>query len=220
MKHQPLKIEFFLKYKEVKISHNPFDSILARVYFDNLKANGEFNGDYAARLPFLKWNDNGFYHASNPFYKIKSIDNYTYFKSFDVKLYEQYGKNPSASTFRNTLSGRYKNWVETFELEFVDSIVYFINADKEEIIKLLKQMRYIGKKISIGFGKIEKFVITELDDDYSVTKNNKPMRYLPLIDEYKKLDNDFISKKRLVHPYWSKKDRCPCIIPQRREYDF
>lgn len=200
-KHTPIKITIYLENGHCKLSNMPFDSILAKLYFQEEINNDTFDGDYYKQLPFLKMSD-GVYHTSKPFYEINHISNETIIKSFDLDLYlELQGDMGNASTITNNSSGRYKQHKVEFELINTDKITYYVNGDYEYIENLLQNLNFIGKKTSIGWGKIFSIEMEELKEDYSLFKDNIPSRHLPDIPKYKS-KNVYKVNIPLTPPYW------------------
>ena len=136
----PMMITIYLENGFCKLSNMPFDSILAKLHFQQEMNNGTFDGDYYKQLPFLKMND-GIYHASKPFYEISHISNETIIKSFNLDLYlELQGDMSNAPTIKNNRSGRYKQHKVEFELIYTDKITYYANGHFEYIEKLLQNL--------------------------------------------------------------------------------
>ena len=217
-KHIPLKITIELANKNVILSNNPTDGIIARIYFDLQKEQGIFNGDYKQKLDFLTMSD-GIYHCSNPIYKINYIGNDFLVKSFDNDIFYAFGDKPHAQSVHDNLSGRYKSWLESYETSNVDSVYFYVNGDFDELTRLFKNLRYVGKKASLGYGKIKKIIIEEIDQDYSLVKDNNAMRHLPAIEKYKDLNNKSKAAMPLTHPYWKRSgDKSLCVLPERRYF--
>lgn len=210
MNHIPLKITLELENAEVLITKTPFDGVLARLEFDRKKEHGMFNGDYSQRLEFLSFSD-GIYHASNPIFNINFIGNEFMSKNFDNKFYKEIGKNPNIPALYEKGSGRLKAWLVSFEKISTDKITYYVKGDFEKIADLLKNLRYIGKKASIGFGKIKSISIDEIENDLSLVQNNKAMRHLPDISKYQNLKNIGKVLLPLTHPYWKKGNDEVCL---------
>ncbi len=72
----PMMITIYLENGFCKLSNMPFDSILAKLHFQQEMNDETFDGDYYKQLPFLKMSD-GIYHTSKPFYEISHISNET-----------------------------------------------------------------------------------------------------------------------------------------------
>lgn len=198
----PMRITIYLESGYCKLSNMPFDSILAKLYFQKEINNGTFDGNYYKQLPFLKMTD-GIYHTSKPVYFTKYISNEVLLKRFDYRTFIHLNGDISAQkTLSNNQSGRYKNYLLNFELEHLDNIIYYINGEKDEITKLLQSFNFIGKKASLGWGKIFKIDIEELQNDYSLfNENNIPMRHFPNITKYKSHNMSEVLLP-LTPPYW------------------
>jgi CRISPR type IV-associated protein Csf3 len=201
----PLKITINLENSFCKLSDMPFDSILAKLYFQEQINNKTFNGDYEQPLPFLKMSD-GIYHTSKPFYNVKYIFTDTICKHFDFLTYASLGGDTTHhKTLQNKKSGRYKNHVIKYELISTDYIIYYINGDFNMICSLLSKLNYIGKKCSLGWGKISNIDICECDEDYSLYKNGIASRHLPNIKNY---NSKYMAKVNmpLMPPYWKQSE--------------
>lgn len=195
---------------DVVLPNSAFDSILARLFFDKQKSENIFNGDYAQELPFLEKSD-GVYHASFPISKIKAFQNRTIIKNFDKVGFAAMGGKVN-STIEDTKRGRHKSWFENFEAMTVDKVIYYVRGDIDAIHDLLKGLRHLGKKASIGMGKIKETSIEEIKDDYSLVKNNTPMRNLPSIEKYHNLSNSSKVLMPLNPPYWKNYTSVECIV--------
>jgi len=206
----PMKITLFLEDGLCKLSDMPCDSILAKLYFQQQINLNKFNGDYKQQLPFLKFSD-GIYHTSKPNYTISHISNEIITKKFDYKYFIALnGDISSQKTLSNKVSGRYKNHIISYEVIFTKEIVYYINGDIDIVKNLLKNLNYIGKKTALGWGKISKITIDEIDNDLSLFKNNIPNRHLPNIKKYK-TKNMALLNIPLIHPYWKVTDELSLI---------
>lgn len=217
MEFKNLKIDIFLK-NGVAIQKNKsaFDSILALLYFNEQKNKGTFNGDYTQHLDFLDMTD-GVYHTSYPITNgTKYYDKEKLIKTFDHDMYAKYGeivaKNGTARGKVLNIQGKYKNEFYSIERFLVDSITYYVRGDKDTIEKLLKKLRFIGKKSSLGWGEIKYISIEETNKDYSIFKDNKLMRNIPLKNSFN-FDSPRVSLARLTHPYWSKENLRECLVP-------
>lgn len=201
MKHIPLKITFKFENGFFKTSNMPFDGVLANAYFEKLKRNGLFNGDYAQELPFLK-RTAGAYHISIPVFSPKFVINQTFYKKFDLDLFVKIGDTKKITqAIENPTSGRYKGFVIDNELLSTDEVVIYACGDFDVISDILGEVRFIGKKASLGWGKIKTINIEEIDEDYSMIKDGVLMRQLPDIDLFK-ISNVGKVIMPLSHPYW------------------
>lgn len=217
MDFQNLKIEIFLKNAvAMQKNKSAFDSILALLYFNQQKNNNTFNGDYEQHLEFLDMTD-GVYHTSFPIFNgVKYYDKEKLIKSFDHDMYAKHGeitsKNGKAKGVVVTAQGKYKNEFYSIERVGVDCITYYIRGNKEIIENLLKRLRFIGKKSSLGWGEVKHISIEEVVKDYSIFKDNKLMRNIPLKNSFN-FDSPKVNLMRLTHPYWSKFNLKECLVP-------
>jgi len=213
----PLKIEIHLK-NSVAMQKNKaaFDAILAMLYFNQQKNTGTFNGDYEQQLDFLAQTD-GVYHTSFPqFVGVRYFDKEKLIKKFDHDLYAKFGeivaKNGKPKGIVTTAQGKFKNEFFSIERIGVDSIVYYVNGHKETIESLLKHLRYIGKKSSLGWGEVKFITIEDIPEDCSIFSNGQLMRNIPIKNRWNATGNK-VGLMRLMHPYWSKSELHECLIP-------
>lgn len=212
-----LKITIFLK-NSVAIQKNKsaFDSTLALLHFNEQKNNGVFNGDYTQHLDFLDMTD-GVYHTSYPIILgTKYYDKEKLIKTFDHDMYAKYGeivsKNGSPKGRVLNTQGKFKNEFYSIERFLVDSITYYVRGNREKIESLLQKLRFVGKKSSLGWGEVKYISIEETNKDYSIFKDGKLMRNIPLKNSFN-FDSPKVSLSRLTHPYWSKENLCECFVP-------
>lgn len=198
----PIMITIHLENGFCKLSNMPFDSILAKLYFQQEINNGTFDGDYYKQLTFLKMSD-GIYHASKPFYMISHISNESFVKMFDLNLFLLLnGDMKGEKTILDKTSQRYKYYINRYEVIHTDKIIYYINGHYDTVCSLLKNLNYIGKKTSLAWGKILKIEIQSIKEDFSLFIDNKPSRHLPNIDKYNHLPNLYKTILPLTPPYW------------------
>jgi len=212
-----LKITIHLK-KSVAMQKNKaaFDAILALLYFNKLKYEKKFNGDYSQNLPFLE-KSNGVYHTSFPIFNgISYYDKEALIKTFDHEIYAKYGQivsNKGKAKGRiSTVQGAYKNAFFSIERIGAESIVYYVRGGKDIIAQLLKNLRFIGKKSSLGWGEIDRIEIEEVKRDYSLVCNRKLMRNIPTENNLG-ISSEKVALFRLEHPYWKKTGLVECYMP-------
>lgn len=115
----------------------------------------------------------------------------------------------------DTARGEFKNYHNSIIYRTSSKIVFFARGDKEKISQLLNNyIFYIGKKSSQGFGAIKKWIVEEIENDYSIIKDKLPMRFLPLecIDDFD-IDLEKCSSKEcaLIPPAYRQDYREVCI---------
>lgn len=199
----------------VILSENPLDGVLAKLYFEKLKKEKLFNGDFGMRLPFLEFDEEGFYHVSNPLYKVKGITNVTVFKRFDAKEYETTTGNKLPAGAWNLSSGNYKMHVSSFELSSVEEVVFYCRGDRDTVQDLLKDLRYLGKKTAHGNGKVKNIIVEETEENRSVVFQDRLMRPVPLKSRYLSEVNEKPAARLmpLTHPYWDRGREAMVRIP-------
>jgi len=217
MEFKNLKIEIFVENSvAMQFKKAAFDSILAMLYFNKLKNSNEFDGDYEQRLEFLDMTD-GVYHTSFPIFNgVKYYDKEKLIKTFDHDMYAKYGeivaKNGKAKGKVLTVQGKQKNEFFSVERIGIDSIVYYVRGNQDVIEDLLKKLKFIGKKSSLGWGKVNRIEIENTLSDYSLIKDNQLMRNIPVKNSLNFSSNK-ISLFRLIHPYWMRSDLEECYMP-------
>lgn len=130
-------------------------------------------------------------------------DNVSKQLAYEVELEKPTGpaNNPS--------SGGFKSYYEGRNLVVTDYIVFHAVGNKDEVYRLLNNLKGIGKKTGIGYGKIGKIEVIETEHDYSLlTPDEKPARQLPCID-FPNIRSQIIAS-RTSPPYWSKRDLVVC----------
>lgn len=116
---------------------------------------------------------------------------------------------PATGPANSSASGGFKSYYESRNLLATDCLIFHAYGNKDEVERLLTNIKGIGKKVAIGFGKINKFEVTETDSDYSLfTPNDQPARNLP-VEDYPNLRAQIIASP-LLPPYWSKRSLVLC----------
>ncbi len=110
-------------------------------------------------------------------------------------------------------SGLYRNSRELMPGIIAPIVNFYCVGDKEKIEDLLSDLKAIGVKTAIGMGRVEKVVVKEIAEDYSVIdKNGNPARPIPF-DEHPGRGGwlrDYCSYKP---PYWLIDNKDMCWIP-------
>lgn len=193
-----------------------FDSVLAMLHFNEQKAQGVFNGDYTQRLDFLELTE-GVYHTSFPIFgKIGYFDKESLIKKFDHDMYAKYGvivqKNGKPVGNINISSGPYKAFIFGIERMQVDKITYYVRGDEARISALLSRLKFIGKKSSLGWGKIQRITVETTPEDCSFVCEGKLMRNLPTSHPMV-INSGKVALFRPQHPYWKKTGLVECCMP-------
>lgn len=125
--------------------------------------------------------------------------------------YEVHLEKPTGPA-NNPASGGFKSYFEPRNLLATEYLIFHAKGNKTEIHRLLSKIKGIGKKTAIGFGKVKKVVVTEIEKDYSFfTPDLKPARVLP-VEDFPKVKARMIAS-RVTAPYWSKRNMVVCYAP-------
>ena len=113
-------------------------------------------------------------------------------------------------------AGYFKNYHMPLVVHSYKKIIFYVRGDIEKIKSLLENyINFIGKKSAQGYGEISKYEFIETDNDYSIIKNKRLMRHIPI--KYKEklnLKETKVMEKTIVPPYWRDDYRQLCIIPE------
>lgn len=109
-------------------------------------------------------------------------------------------------------SGEFKAFDLAFESINPKKIYFYVRGDKGYIEKLCSEIRYFGKKSSVGFGWIKSFEIEEIDSDKSFMLDeytvSKPLAYSKW-----DIDSKKVAYYRELPPYNEKKEQVMCYMP-------
>lgn len=178
------------------------DALLAWVFvgkyvkFDSI---GKSDKPFDTPLPIEKWKINGYWgwKASALFPGENYFESIQYWrKKFRQNRVEL--MNGSA----NLQQGIYREYNTPMRLIITDKMIAYCKGEKKKIQKALKKIRYLGKKTAYGKGKIIGLEVIEIQENYSIIKDGKAMRWLP--------DKKGIKLCRCRPPYWNRIDRVNC----------
>ncbi|WP_152184402.1 hypothetical protein [Sulfurimonas indica] len=186
----------YFKIVRRKNKHMEYSDDLSMIDFI-AKENGVFSGSiwYIPKDNPLKLDFTSFYKKPEP----KKI--------FDIT--DKFAKKPVSNDF---LSSTAKAFAMSEEIIVTPEIYFYIRADKKRLIALLQNIKGIGKKRNIGFGKVSSFIIEAMDEDKSIILNKTtPAKPVP-VDSFA-VDSKKIAFHRAIPPYWSNKDLVACYMP-------
>lgn len=115
-----------------------------------------------------------------------------------------------------TSSGPYKSRHAPLTVYRIDEIVWFCHGDRREIKKLLKNIRALGKKRSIGFGNVNDWIIEEIEKDNSIIAGSDRvlMKTVPREEAIRLKATAFqISYGGFRPPYWHPDNYTEIAIP-------
>lgn len=118
----------------------------------------------------------------------------------------------------NTIGLRYKDRNDPHTFQIVTALAAYADTEEPEIIQReLHKLKYLGRGVARGNGRIQKIRFEEADDDFSVIKNGIVARYLPHPKGWK-----FV---RCRPEYWRTLGRVHCftpgdVLPQEGTHDL
>lgn len=115
-----------------------------------------------------------------------------------------------------TNQGHFKDFMINLPIIITDTITFYCNGDKKELERLLSHLTSIGKKTSIGSGRIRNITITETNEDYSFFKDNCIMRPIPATMDVPVFEGIIFQQQPYKPPYWDKNNVCMCIVPENQ----
>lgn len=162
-------------------------------------------------LPLKKTDD--VYHASVGQLENARLYKDTIYKRFTDK--EAYKLSDKARKGRvKTNQGHFKDFIINLPLIITDKITFYCCADKKELERLLPHLSHIGKKTSIGGGRIRNINIYDEEEDYSFFKDGELMRTIPVSLKIPLFEGVSIQRQPYKPPYWDKKNVEMCYTPQ------
>jgi CRISPR type IV-associated protein Csf3 len=95
-----------------------------------------------------------------------------------------------------------------------DLVTWYCLGDREQIEVLLQHITHLGKKRSVGWGKILRWTVEECAtwEGFPVTRDGAALRTLPL--DWPGLRDPSQSFETLTYPYWDRSKEEPCAIPR------
>lgn len=115
-----------------------------------------------------------------------------------------------------TNQGHFKDFMINLPILITDTVTFYCNGDKKELERLLPHLTSIGKKTSIGSGRIKDITINETKEDYSFYKENSIMRPIPATMDIPVFEGMIFQQQPYKPPYWDKNNVCMCIVPENQ----
>ena len=165
-------------------------------------------------LPLKKTDD--VYHSSIGVYSDTSkLYRDTIYKRFTDKETYKLTKKQQKGRIK-TNQGHFKDFMINLPILITDNGTFYCNGDKKELKRLLSHLTNIGKKGSIGGGRINKVIINETTEDNSFFKDGKVMRPIPATMDVPVFEGMIFQKQPYKPPYWDKNNVCMCIVPENQ----
>lgn len=164
-------------------------------------------------IPLMKTSD--VYHSSVGIYNNPKLYRDTIYKRFTDKETYKLTKKQQQGRIK-TNQGHFKDFMVNLPILITNKITFYCNGDKEKITYLLSHLTNIGKKTSIGSGKIRKIHINEISEDYSFFKDDHVMRPIPATMDVPIIQGMIFEQQPYKPPYWDKNNVCMCIVPENQ----
>lgn len=164
-------------------------------------------------LPLKKTDD--VYHASIGIYNNPKLYKDTIYKRFTDKETYKLTKKQQKGRIK-TNQGYYKDFMINLPVLITDKITFYCNGDKKEITRLLEHLTTIGKKTSIGSGRIHKITVNETGEDYSFFKDGEIMRNIPISIKIPIVEGMRFEQQPYKPPYWNKNNITMCHVPKNQ----
>lgn len=218
MNFKNLQITAYMQSNIVCDDFLPFDGIL--YYFACQQKYGfqeytlpGINPKIDVILPLKRVNNKNewFYSASwayplQAWFLSESVCNWT--KSFDLN-YSDLTKFKNKAKVENK-KGKYKSYNMPVFYKVTDKIIWYVVGDKEEIASILQFAQSIGKKTSQGWGRVKKWAVEEIKEDWSIRKDGKLTRGVPV--SYDKNTPGQIINYGFRPSYWQKENQGAIVV--------
>ena len=155
------------------------------------------------------------YHSSVGIFSNPKLYKDTIYKRFTDKETHKLTRKQQTGRIK-TNQGHFKDFMINLPIIITDTITFYCNGDKKELERLLSHLTSIGKKTSIGSGRIRNITITETNEDYSFFKDNCIMRPIPATMDVPVFEGMIFQKQPYKPPYWDKNNVCMCIVPENQ----
>lgn len=223
----PLKIEAHLVDGRIVSTDGiiMFDSVLYHAWFYKYAPQvlrGEYNEKLRNQhfgLPLAQLSETR-YLASKAIYEESDVHIEYYNKRPDFFASDKIGYLTQNKGLISDSVGAYRAYRNPNVIRVIKNskLTFFCNGNKEKIIDLLKYIPAVGKKPSMGWGIVDKWIVSEIDKDYSTFHPKYGLMRPVLLEEVIKYpDIDFekypIMNYGIKPPYWKSCNFKTCYVP-------
>lgn len=157
------------------------------------------------RMPLKSTRD--VFHASVSFFDTDITGATTLYKRF----YEQQSHIVETKKSKvDLMRGVFRMYMMRMPIIPAQQITFYACGDLKEVLRLIEYLPAIGKKTACGFGAIKSISVEETPEDYSLVKDGKAMRPIPI--EMCKYASE-VMMLAYRPPYWDKRLVKPCAPP-------
>jgi CRISPR type IV-associated protein Csf3 len=112
----------------------------------------------------------------------------------------------------NVGGGRYRSYHMPVFYRSALWIAWYADGDMDAVRGLLRDVWAIGKKTSQGYGRVVRWEVEPWPHDWSVERDGKPMRAVPIGDTFSLDDHVLYAGYR--PPYWLSANQAMCRMPE------
>lgn len=164
-------------------------------------------------LPLKKTGD--VYHSSVGQYDQAYLFKDTIYKRFTDK--ESYHLTKKQCQGRvKTNQGHFKDFMIDLPMIVTNEITFYCNGDRADIERLLQHLVQIGKKTSIGGGRVHKIYVESVEEDYSFFRDGEIMRPIPTEMNIPLAEGMTFQRQPYKPPYWDKQNITMCYVPKNQ----
>lgn len=210
---QPLQVEFSLAtplmmafpwiYGDALVARLLMEEILEDDFY-NLPAKEPLPVSKHLRLPLQK--TDLIYHASASILDTDEMHTTILYKRFheaeDLKTKTRIRRN----------SGQMRDFMMKFPYSASRTVTFYMNGNLEELSRLLSSVRHLGKKHAVGGGEVSGFSISEIPEDWSITKDGIAMRSIPC-SMLKSFSDIRAMRLAYTFPGWDQANVAMCVAP-------
>lgn len=110
-------------------------------------------------------------------------------------------------------SGAYKSYHSQVFYRHAESISWYVVGEQREIVSLLNDCTYIGKKTAHGWGHVLQWGVVPVDEDYSVMFDGNPSRAVPAGYFETFSLNWNLGQRAIRPPYWASENVRMTYVP-------
>lgn len=167
-------------------------------------------------LPLKRFND-GTHASSVGFYEQRGIQTEYWHKKPSAygRLGSEYIDFGNKRGKINVSSGEYKAYRMPEVIRIVSNVTFYAFGTKSKIEDLLNYIHHIGKKSSIGWGRVKEWVVEEIENDYTSVSPYGLARPIPVNVANQEERNAAYTIQRIAikPPYWNHRNVKECYVP-------
>lgn len=92
-------------------------------------------------------------------------------------------------------------------------VEWYCVGDQEQLNPLIKMTTHIGKKVSQGWGRVLRWEIETISDDWSIWRDGQLMRGIPRYHVLDGLEAQVTGYYGIRPPYWDKRNQMELMLP-------